>query len=327
MFPLKFINRHFFLEHEGRLYLVDTGCPRSFAINSAIPWANKTPQAVILDVPNGLIRFHREEEPFYSAGLFDFEKAPRTMAPILASVGRNHDPLRLIWDTGAQIGYVDMADVPAIALLEETGPFSDFSPTYGTIESGKTWRARFFIKQASRINTSFDFFAFCQIAQAPQRILDDIKSEGAHGVLGNSWMNECDCAVVAIKAKKAQLHIRGGSWMMRKTTGGPIGSLDWLDIAVVTDEESRPETPIDRKITTHRRLAQLSQAQESLEAKAQDPELSGLPQGIQATGLTPTLRSVPCSLGPFTVEGLRAHLGMDNIDGLIGNDLLLDTLL
>ncbi len=326
MFPFKYINRHFFLEHEGRLYLVDTGCPKSFATHGAIPWANKTPQAVIFDVPNGLIRFHREEEPFYSAGLFDFEKAPGTMAPILASEGQNHDPLRLIWDTGAQIGYVDMADIPTYALLEETGPFSDFSPTYGTIESGKTWRARFFIKQASRINTNVDFFAFCQIAQAPKRILDDIKSEGAHGVLGNSWMNEWDGAVVTIKARKSQLHIYGGSWMIQKTTKPPRRR-DWLDTGLVTYEESEPETPLERGIWARRRTAQFEREKELMETYRKDDELIALPKGIQATGLTPSLRSVPCSLGPFTVEGLRAHLGMENIDGLIGNDLLLDTLL
>jgi hypothetical protein len=38
-------------------------------------------------------------------------------------------------------------------------------------------------------------------------------------------------------------------------------------------------------------------------------------------------RRVPSSLGPFTAEGLRRHIKLDNIDGLIGNDLLQDTLL
>jgi hypothetical protein len=41
----------------------------------------------------------------------------------------------------------------------------------------------------------------------------------------------------------------------------------------------------------------------------------------------PSLRQVPTQLGRFTVDHLRSHLGMDNIDGIIGNDLLMDTLL
>ena len=326
MFPFKYINRHYFLEHEGRLYLVDTGCPNSFGINGYVPWTDKTPQAVILDLRNGLIRFHREDDNFYLFGMFDFEKAPRTNAPILGSAGLDFGQLRLIWDTGAQIGYINIADVPTDALLEEIGPFSDFSPTYGQIESIKTWRARFFINQPSIIRTIADFTAICQMAQAPKRILDDIKSEGAHGVLGNSWLNEGDGTIVAIKGKKAQLHICGGSWMIQKTTKPPRRR-DWLDTGLVTDEESEPKTPLERRIWVRRRTAQIEREMELKETYRKDDELIALPKGIQATGINPTLRSVPCSLGPFTVEGLRAHLGMENIDGLIGNDLLLDTLL
>jgi hypothetical protein len=36
---------------------------------------------------------------------------------------------------------------------------------------------------------------------------------------------------------------------------------------------------------------------------------------------------MPRFIGQFQTETIRGHLGMETIDGLIGNDLLLDTLL
>ena len=82
MFPFKYINRHYFLEHEGRLYLVDTGCPNSFGINGYVPWTDKTPQAVILDMLTKTIRFHRlENEGFKSRGRNKFIAGTGTREP------------------------------------------------------------------------------------------------------------------------------------------------------------------------------------------------------------------------------------------------------
>jgi hypothetical protein len=315
MFSLKYLNRHLFMEHEGRRYLVDTGCPRSFAINGAIPWADRTPHAVFLDMREGRLRFAGDEADARGDGVvFPFTKAPGTMAPIFYT----ERGFKMIWDTGAQLGYIDMSTVPEKDIVKEMGAFVDFSPVYGPIESPSTWLVRFMLHEVdagghSTWGVSFVHYLFCQMADAPDRILADIRKEGADGVLGNSWMdkdsltgmlpdvggengrlltdsNEGVC--VAIFGRKSEVRIQNLPCEMVRHTGWPPRrhTLPRNDPFDLFEPATAPVTP------------------------KPDP-------------LHTAARGVPSSLGSFTAEGLRGHLGLDNIDGLIGNDLLQDTVL
>jgi len=308
------------MEHEGRRYLVDTGCPRSFAINGVIPWADRTPHAVFLDMREGRLRFAGDEADSRGDGVvFPFTKAPGTMAPIFYT----ERGFKMIWDTGAQLGYIDMGTVPEEDIIMEMGPFVDFSPVYGPIESPSTSLVRFMpydVYAGGRCTRSVYLvhYFFCQMAAAPHRILADIRKEGADGVLGNSWMGDKDSLTemfpdvggengrllmdhtdgvcVAIFGRKSEVRIQNLPCEMfrqmgkppRGHTGGRDDPLDLFEPATVP--VSAPVTP------------------------KSDP-------------LHTAARGVPSSLGPFTAEGLRSHLGLDNIDGLIGNDLLQDTVL
>ena len=316
MFLLKYLNRHLFMEHAGRLYLVDTGCPRSFAINGVIPWADRTPHAVFLDMREGRLRFAGDEADARGDGVvFPFTKAPGTMAPIFYT----ERGFKMIWDTGAQLGYIDMGTVPEEDIIMEMGPFVDFSPVYGPIESPSTSLVRFmpYAVDAGGHSTwgvSFVHYFFCQMAAAPDGILADIRKEGADGVLGNSWMgdkesltgmladvvgengrllvDQTDGVCVAIFGKSKEVRIQNLPCEMFRHTGGPPRrlTLPRNDPFDLFEPATAPVTP------------------------KPDP-------------LHTAARGVPSSLGSFTAEGLRGHLGLDNIDGLIGNDLLQDTVL
>ncbi len=319
MFPLKYLNRHLFMEHAGRLYLVDTGCPRSFAINGVIPWADRTPHAVFLDMQEGRLRFAGDEADARRYGVvFPFTKAPGTMAPIFYT----ERGFKMIWDTGAQLGYIDMSTVPDKDIVKKMGAFVDFSPVYGPIESPSTSLVRFmpYAVDAGGHSTRdlyFEHYFFCQMAAAPDRILADIRKEGADGVLGNSWMDKdsltgmladvggengrllvdhTDGVCVAIFGRKSEVRIQNLPCEMFRHMGWPPRR-HTLPRKVPLDLFEPATVPVTATVTPKT-----------------DP-------------LHTVARGVPSSLGPFTAEGLRGHLGLDNIDGLIGNDLLQDTVL
>jgi len=216
MFPLEYLNRHLFMEHEGRRYLVDTGCPRSFAINGVIPWADRTPHAVFLDMREGRLRFAGDEADARGDGVvFPFMKAPGTMAPIFYT----KSGFKMIWDTGAQLGYIDMSTVPEKDIVKKMGAFVDFSPVYGPIESPSTSLVRFmpYAVDAGGHSTwgvSFVHYFFCQMAAAPDGILADIRKEGADGVLGNSWMGDKESLTGMLADVVGET---GGSWWTRPT--------------------------------------------------------------------------------------------------------------
>ena len=305
MFALKYINRHLFMEHEGRLYLVDTGCPTSFAINGVIPWADRTPYAVVLDMQNGRLRFAGENDEVSRCGLvLPFTKAPGTQAPIL----RCHPGFKMIWDTGAQVGYIDISTVPKESIIKEMGAFSDFSPTYRTIESPMTWLARF-NPEPDFSRSEFVPYIHCQMADARADILADIRKEGAHGVLGNSWMGDKDSLTRMLADAGA------GIWQFP----------DWIEGVAVAIHGRRGEVRINN--------LPLQFEQTKAKPRRFPPIIGGVvPDFIETFNLPPiqmriVAHNVPPSLGPFTAEGLRGHIRLDNIDGLIGNDLLQDTLL
>lgn len=284
------------MEHEGRLYLVDTGCPRSFAINGAVPWTNKKPHAVILDMRNGQLRFTwgNGEDPCEGTAQ-PFTKASGTKAPIF----RCHPESKMIWDTGAQIGYVDMSTVPPKNIIKEMGAFVDFSPIYGSIESSMTWLVRFDLLPTLDLGQrEWASNIHCRMADAPKRIITDIRRVEADGVLGNDWMVDRDGVIITIKGQESVAYIKDipfelhpiyvdsfGGW--KKASGG--------DISQLMGDPDQPQGQQERPDPNER--------------------------------LTPLMRSVPSSLGAFTTEGLRSHIELGNIDGLIGNDLLLDTVL
>ncbi len=317
MFPFKYINRRYFLEHEGRLYVVDTGCPKSFGINGYVPWADKAPGAVILDMLTETIRFHRlENEGFKARGRIKFTTAPGTRAPILEAY---HESQRfnVIWDTEAQLGYaIGLKELSKNHPYDEMGEFIDFVPIHGEIRLGKTWDLKFSIMTIAIFDHG-DITLRTQTADAPPRIAQDLRKEGADAVLGNDWMHRND-AIIAITARRSEIHIKGGghlyaSYEHLKVIARPPRNRWKRDniFDIVGDEQaviSGEPTPTSRD-------------------PFDDDELERLPVGAEATGLRPSLRQVPTQLGSFTVDYLRAHLGMDNVDGIIGNDLLMDTLL
>jgi len=309
MFALKYINRHLFMEHEGRLYLVDTGCPRSFAINGAVPWANKTPHSVILDMRRGQLRFTwgNDEDPCEGT-VHPFTKAPGTKAPIF----RCRPESKMIWDTGAQIGYVEMSTVPPKNIVKEMGSFVDFSPIYGLIESPMTWLIRFDLPPTLDLGQrEWVPYIHCRMAEAPPKIITDIRREEADGVLGNDWMVDQDRVIITIKGQESVACIKDIPFELHPiyldSFGGrnKPGSVGFLKIL---DALERPQRPSDASIPDIKESAQQER-----------PAPNDTP--------TPVMRSVPSSLGAFTTEGLRSHIELGNIDGLIGNDLLLDTVL
>jgi hypothetical protein len=317
MFRFKYINRHYFLEHEGKLYLVDTGCPKSFGINGYVPWTDKTPQAVILDTMTETIRFHRlENEVFTPRGRIKFTAAPGTRAPILeANCERKN--LNVIWDTGAQIGYaIGLEELSKKHPFKEMGHFIDFSPIYGEIRSGKTWNINFSIMTIAFFDHGI-ITVRTQTADAPPRIAQDLRKEGADAVLGNDWMHR-DKAIIVITARRSEIHIKGGGHLYE--------SKDHFKVI---------EDPPRKWWKRYRDVDMFSNEQPEVRGKQpewlrdpwDDDELERLPVGAEATVLRPSLRQAPTQLGPFTVDHLRAHIRMDNIDGMIGNDLLMNTLL
>ena len=322
MFALRYINRHLFMEHEGRLYLVDTGCPKSFAINGAIPWADRTPHAVVLDMQKGRLRFAGDNAEVSRWDLvLPFTKAPGTQAPIF----RCHPEFKMIWDTGAQVGYMDMSTVPKESIIKKTGAFGDFSPVYGPIESPMTWLLCFKLDDFTFDDIGLELFPliFCQMADAPPQILADIRFEGADGVLGNNWMGDEDAltmmlagvempraalkfnegVVVAIHGRRCEVRICGLSSLLGRT-GLP------------------PMLPPKR-----RGMRALEELLDIVGPDSDADEITRDQNSPETPTILPGTRIVPSSLGPFTAEGLRRHIKLDNIDGLIGNDLLQDTLL
>ena len=322
MFALRYINRHLFMEHEGRLYLVDTGCPKSFAINGAIPWADRTPHAVVLDMQKGRLRFAGDNAEVSRWDLvLPFTKAPGTQAPIF----RCHPEFKMIWDTGAQVGYMDMSTVPKESIIKKTGAFGDFSPVYGPIESPMTWLLCFKLDDFTFDDIGLELFPliFCQMADAPPQILADIRFEGADGVLGNNWMGDEDAltmmlagvempraalkfnegVVVAIHGRRCEVRIRGLSLLLGRT-GLP---------QILPEKRRRPRA--------------LEELLDIVGPDSDADEITRDQNSPETPTILPGTRIVPSSLGPFTAEGLRSDIQLDNIDGLIGNDLLQDTLL
>jgi hypothetical protein len=306
MFALKYINRHLFMEHEGRLYLVDTGCPKSFAINGVIPWVDRTPHAVVLDMEEGRLRFAGENGEVSQRGLLlPFTKAPRTQAPII-----NCDGKKMIWDTGAQIGYIDMSTVRPANIVRQMGGFRDFSPTYRTIESPMTWLVRF-NPEPDFSRSEFVPYIHCQMAEARADILADLRNEGADGVLGNSWMGDQDSLTSMLEAAKG----RCGGVLMGCNEGvivaicGRKGLVRIQNLPVWIGRNTRP--PFDEAPGTVPPY--------NLPVS---PPVAATPNPMRVVA-----RRVPSSLGPFSAEGLRSDIQLDNIDGLIGNDLLQNTLL
>lgn len=322
MYAYRYLNRHYFLENEGRLYLVDTGCPKSFAINGTVPWVDKTPAAVILDMTTGVIRFHRLENEFFRArGRVQFVPAPATRAPIIQAYCAGK-AFKVLWDTGAQLGYaVGLLELLGIqrdarapmddeSRIEAMGPFDDESPIYGKIRSENTWKMHYEIPPIADHDQGV-LTIVTQMADAPPRIAQDLLKEGAEAVLGNDWMHR-DTTIIAIKGKRSEIHIKGRGHLFEST------------------EHFRVFEDPPRSWRMRRRFNPLDILDEDEPASTQvpwDEELERLPVGAEATGVRPMLRPVPSQLGAFTVEALRAHLKMNNIDGLIGNDLLMDTLL
>lgn len=296
MFPLRFLNRHLFLEHDGRLYLVDTGCPRSFAINWEVPWTNKKPHSVILDMRKGQLRFTSGDDDARPEGTaHPFSKASGTKAPIF----RCHPESKMIWDTGAQIGYVDMSTVPPKNIVKEMGPFVDFSPIYGPIESPMTWLVRFDILPTLDLGQrEWVPYVYSQMGEAPPRIIADIRRAEADGVLGNDWMVDRDGVIITIKGQKCAAYIKDIPFELH-----PVNVDIWV-------KWEKPD-----KVGISKLLEELDQPPKQQERPAPNEML------------TPVMRSVPSSLGAFTTEGLRRHIELENIYGLIGNDLLLDTVL
>ena len=273
------------MEHEGRLYLVDTGCPRSFAINRAVPWTNKKPHSVILDMRNGQLRFTwgNDEDPCEGTA-HPFTKASGTKAPIF----RCRPESKMIWDTGAQIGYVDMSTVPPKNIIKEMGAFVDFSPIYGSIESSMTWLVRFDLLPTPDMGPiEWAPYIHCRMADAPKRIITDIRRGEADGVLGNDWMVDRDGVIITIKGQESVAYIKDIPSELHPVFVDYFGN-------------KKPQ-----KMDVKKALADLD--------KPKNPAI--------------LMRTVPSSLGAFTTEGLRSHIGLENIDGLIGNDLLLDTVL
>jgi len=308
MFTLKYLKRHLFMEHEGRLYLVDTGCPRSFGINGTVPWANKTPHSVLLDMRNGQLRFNRNNDEEARIGIAcEFIKASGTKAPIF----RCRRESKMIWDTGAQIGYVDMSTVPPKNIIKEMGAFVDFSPIYGPIESPTTWLVRFDLHPTPDMGPiEWAPYIHCRMADAPRRIITDIRREEADGVLGNDWMVDRDSVVITIKGQESVACIKGTPFELHPIYMDSVGmnKRGSMDVLKIVDDLDHPQHPSD----------------------ATNPGIkdTGRPERPDPNDiLTPVMRIVPSSLGAFTTEGLRSHIGLDNIDGLIGNDLLLDTVL
>ena len=285
MFALKYINRHLFLEHDGRLYLVDTGCPRSFAINNAVPWTDKTPHSVILDMRKGQLRFtYANDKDPCEGTAHPFTKASGTKAPIF----RCHPDSKMIWDTGAQIGYIDMSTLPPKKIVKEMGCFVDFSPIYGPIESPMTWLFRFDLQNTIDLGQiELISYIHCRMADAPQRIITDIRREGADGVLGNDWMVERGGVITTIKGQEGCVYIQNIPFELHPVFVDYFGN-------------KKPQ-----KMDVKKALADLD--------KPKNPAI--------------LMRTVPSSLGAFTTEGLRRHIELENIYGLIGNDLLLDTVL
>jgi hypothetical protein len=309
MFPLKYLERHLFMEQEDRLYLVDTGCPRSFAINHAVPWANKTPHSVILDMRKGQLRFTwRYDEDPCEGTAHPFTKASGTKAPIF----RCRPESKMIWDTGAQIGYVDMSTVPPKNIIEEMGAFVDFSPIYGPIESPMTWLVRFDLLPTPDMGPiEWAPYIHCRMADAPKRIITDIRRGEADGVLGNDWMVDRDGVIITIKGQESVAYIKGIPFEPHPTYMDTFGG--WKkprrnDILKILDDPDHPQHPSD---------AAIPDIKDTERQERPDPN----------DMLTPVMRNVPSSLGAFTTEGLRSHIGMENIYGLIGNDLLMDTIL
>lgn len=332
MFALRYINRHLFMEHEGRLYLVDTGCPKSFAINGAIPWADRTPHAVVLDMQKGRLRFAGDNAEVSRWDLvLPFTKAPGTQAPIF----RCHPEFKMIWDTGAQVGYMDMSTVPKESIIKKTGAFGDFSPVYGPIESPMTWLLCFKLDDFTFDDIGLELFPliFCQMADAPPQILADIRFEGADGVLGNNWMGDEDAltmmlagvempraalkfnegVVVAIHGRRCEVRICGLSSLLGRTGLPPMR------------RRRRTLETLEDQIRRHRRA--LEELLGIVGPDSDADEITRDQNSPETPTILPGTRIVPSSLGPFTAEGLRRHIKLDNIDGLIGNDLLQDTLL
>lgn len=309
MFALKYINRHLFLEHDGRLYLVDTGCPRSFAINWEVPWASKKPHSVILDMRQGRLRFTWGNDGDPCEGTAQpFTKTSGTKAPVF----RCRPESKMIWDTGAQIGYVDMRTVPQKNIIKEMGAFVDFSPIYGPIESPMTWLVRFDLLPTLDLGQrEWAPYLHCRMADAPERIITDIRRGEADGVLGNDWMVDRDGVTVTIKGQESVACIKDmpfelypvyGPYPRRWNKPTSVG------ISKLMGDLDQPQNPSDATIRG-----------------IKDTEQQERPDPNEM--LTPAMRSVHSSLGAFSTEGLRSHIGLENIDGLIGNDLLLDTVL
>jgi hypothetical protein len=263
------------------------------------------------------IRFHRlENEVFTPRGRIKFTAAPGTSAPILEA-NCERKTLNVIWDTGAQIGYaIGLEELSKKHPFKEMGHFIDFSPIYGEIRSGKTWNINFSIMTIAFFDHGI-ITVRTQTADAPPRIAQDLRKEGADAVLGNDWMHR-DKAIIVITARRSEIHIKGGGHLYE--------SKDHFKVI---------EDPPRKWWKRYRDVDMFSNEQPEVRGKQpewlrdpwDDDELERLPVGAEAAVLRPSLRQAPTQLGPFTVDHLRAHIRMDNIDGMIGNDLLMNTLL
>jgi hypothetical protein len=199
--PLHVARGHFFAEIEGALFLIDTGAPFSFGTRGSlvldghafdlddefmglsadeiarfvgVPTAGLIGVDIlgaldtVLDAPAGTVTFSTGELP--CAG----EPVPLELLlglPIVSAAIAG-STYRLVFDTGAQISYLES---DALATFPPAGSFRDFHPFYGAFDTDT-------YSMEGRLGAA-GFRTRC--GRLPETLAAPVRLAGLDGILGN----------------------------------------------------------------------------------------------------------------------------------------------
>jgi hypothetical protein len=223
-YPLHFCAKHLFFELDGSLWLVDTGSPMSFGAPDGVSIADRrfqvTPAfhglnatslsaSVGVDCAGLLGADVLNEFDFLldigagratvAAGQLELEGTPVAMEQIMGlpvvTVRIGDASRRMIFDTGAQLSYLDSAD--GLDQWPSAGQAHDFYPGFGEFDTD-TWHVPMIVAGARRT---------IRCGVLPALLSTALSLFGTDGILGNELL---EGRTVVYAPRRGAMTLAGG---------------------------------------------------------------------------------------------------------------------
>lgn len=216
-YKLYLLNRHLFIDlPEGRT-LVDTGAPFSSSTSGRLTWQNQNhgvnkggymgftfdqlsanigvqvdallgmdllaQTTLLFDVAHRTLTAGDEMPSVFNA--HPYELAPMSDIPIF-KVTLNGHPARVLWDTGAQYGYV--SDRKFVAGAEPLAGFKDFSPMFGDLDIPQSYVLPFTLAGHDLLETVGEAPSVRVGGISPVPLRTFLRALDIDAIIGPSWM-------------------------------------------------------------------------------------------------------------------------------------------